>query len=61
MTEPTARREAVGWMRQELGLSERRACALVGVWRSTMRYQSKRRESAEHIAMMKALAAKLPR
>jgi hypothetical protein len=44
-------------MRHEFGLSERRACALVGAWRSTMRYQSKRREPAERIAMMKALAA----
>ncbi len=51
----------MGRIRQEFGLSERRACALVGVWRSTMRYQSKRSEPAEQIAMMKRLAAKLPR
>jgi putative transposase len=48
-------------MRQAYGLGERRACGLVVVWRSTVRYQSRRAEPAEQIAMMKLLAVEHPR
>ena len=51
----------MGWVREEFGVSERRACAVVGVWRSTLRYENKRTEPVEQIATMKTLAAKLPR
>ena len=44
VTEYTARREAVGRVSQEFGVNERRACTVVGVWRSTMRYQNMRSE-----------------
>lgn len=41
---PTARRAAVEEVRAEFGLSERRACRLVGQNRSVQRYQSRKRE-----------------
>jgi putative transposase len=51
----------VGWVRQEYELAERRACALVGAWRSTVRYRTRRAEPVEQIELMRTLAAKLPR
>ena len=42
-------------------MTERRACALVGVWRSTLRYRGRRVEPVEQIETMKTLAAKLTR
>ncbi len=51
----------MGWARQEYGLAERRACGLVGAWRSTVRYRSRRAEPTEQIELMKLLAIKLPR
>lgn len=39
MVEPAAQRAAVAHLQQEHGASERRACRLVGVARSTRRYQ----------------------
>lgn len=51
----------MGWLRQEYQLGERRACALVGAWRSTVRYRSRRVEPMEQIEIMRMLAARLPR
>ena len=51
----------MGWARREYQLSERRACALVGAWRSLVRYRTRRVEPVEQIEMMKNLAAKLTR
>lgn len=48
-------------MRREYELTERRACSLVGAWRSTVRYQCRRQEPVEQIEMMKTLAARLTR
>jgi putative transposase len=42
-------------------MAERRACAVVGAWRSTIRYRSRREEPAEVIEMMRMLAAKFTR
>lgn len=58
---PTARREAVGWMQREYALSERRACTVVGAWRSTVRYQGRRAEPVAQLELMRVLALKLPR
>ena len=55
-----ARREAVHWIRERFGISERRACPLMSIQRSTMRYQSTRDDS-ELLAQILELAAKLPR
>jgi len=42
-------------------MTERRACAVVGAWRSTVRYRSRREEPPEQIEMMRVLAAKFAR
>src|SRR4051812_31580701 len=44
---PTARRQVVGHVRKKYELSERRICSLLGFWRGTMRYQSRRRMAPE--------------
>ena len=59
---PAAHRAAVGWLRGRFGLSERRACAVVGVGRSTVRYR--RRERPDDGALRRrllALAGERPR
>ena len=60
MVSLAARREAVHWIRERFGISERRACPLMSIQRSTMRYQSARDDS-ELLAQILELAAKLPR
>ena len=60
MVTPTARRGAVGWIRDRFGLSERRACRLAGVSRSVVRYESKR-DDREIRARLLDLAAEQPR
>ena len=42
-------------------MAERRACTLLGVWRSTLRYQTRRAAPVEQIELMKMLAVKLTR
>jgi len=42
MVTPGAKREAVAHAREHHGLSERRACNLVGVSRGVIRYRSSR-------------------
>ena len=42
MVTPAARREAVAHLRTSLGMSERRACGIIGADRTSMRYRSKR-------------------
>ena len=42
MVGPAARREGVAHLRAVLGLSERRACTIVGADRTMIRYQSQR-------------------
>ena len=49
----TARREAVGWLREMRGLRLRRACRLVGLSTATWRYE--RRLSAANAKLMEQL------
>lgn len=42
-------------------MSERRACRLAGLWRSTLRYVARRRDPTELRARLKELAAERPR
>ena len=42
MVGPAARREAVAHLQAMMGLSERRACAIVGADRKMVRYRSRR-------------------
>ena len=58
---PAARREAVGYLRKEYSASERRACRVVGLRRSTNRYQSHREQPGGLVKRMRELAAQRPR
>jgi putative transposase len=56
MVGPAAKREAVAHLRAALGLSERRACHLVGADRTTIRYRSCRPDDAGLRARLRELA-----
>jgi len=57
MVTPGAKREAVAHVREHHGLSERRACSLVGVSRRVIRYQPTRGDDAPLRARLRELAA----
>ncbi len=46
----------MGVMTTEVRISQRRACALVGAWRSTARYPSRRKDPAALVARLRELA-----
>jgi len=56
MVGPVVKREAVAHLRAKLGLSERRACTIVGADRKMIRYQSCRPPEAELRARLRDLA-----
>jgi len=56
MIGPVVKREAVAHLRATLGLSERRACKIVGADRKMVRYQSCRPPEAELRARLRDLA-----
>jgi putative transposase len=59
---PTARRAAVGRLRSQFGFSERRACAVVGIGRSTARYRGRPRVDEPRLRQrLRELAAERPR
>jgi putative transposase len=57
MVAPGAKREAVAHTREHQGLSERRACSLVGVSRRVVRYQRTRGDDVPLRARLRELAA----
>ena len=57
MVTPAARREAVAHMRSVFEVSERRACAMLGVDRTSIRYRGNRPDDAAVRARMRELAA----
>src|SRR5690606_37000939 len=57
MVTPGARREAVAHAREHHGLSERRACKLVGVSRRVIRYRSSRPDDGPLRKRLRELAA----
>lgn len=62
MVGPAREREAVRFAQRKLGVSERRACAALGVSRSTFRYAPKLGEfTRKLLARMLELVAKYPR
>jgi len=61
MVTPAARREATLWIRDRHRLSERRACRLVGMHRSTSRYCRKDRQESALRQRLRELAAERPR
>lgn len=58
---PAQRRAAVSYLQERFGLSQRRACRLVGVARSTIRYQGRPRDDAGVRGRLRELAAQRPR
>jgi len=58
---PAARREIAGYIMQQHGLSERRACQAVRLHRSTARYRHQRRDDKALRRRLKALAEQYPR
>src|SRR6202166_3909626 len=58
---PRAEREAVRVVREQAGLSERRACGLIGMHRGSWRYRRKERKEAALRARLRELAAERPR
>jgi putative transposase len=61
MVTPAARREAVIWIRDGRGVSERRACGLASCTRSVARYRLDRDPQEELRARLRELAARKPR
>lgn len=61
MVGPRAEREAVRVVREEAGLSERRACGLIGMHRGSWRYQHRERNESALRARLRELAAERPR
>src|SRR6202140_1725087 len=58
---PRAKREAVRVVREQAGLSERRACGLIGMHRGSWRYRRKERNEAALRARLRELAGERPR
>lgn len=59
---PTARREAVGYLRETYAVSERRACRLIGAQRTAIRYRRRTRADEARIReRLRDLAAQRPR
>lgn len=61
MVTPAAKREAVTHLQERFRVSERYACRLIGVSRSTVRYRQRRRDDAVLVARLRALAHERPR
>lgn len=61
MVTPAIRRQAAAWAQQQHQLSERRACQIVGVARSSYRYQSRRAPDDELLERLRTLAQERPR
>jgi putative transposase len=57
MVTPAARREAVVHLQRAFEVSERRACAVIGVDRTSFRYRSRRADDAAVRARLRELAA----
>lgn len=52
-----AKRKAVGFLTSEMGLSERRACRIVGLSRSVQQYRPLPKDDEAAIKRMKELAS----
>ena len=61
MVGPRAKREAVRVVREQAGLSERRACGLIGMHRGSWRYRRKEQNEAALRARLREWAAERPR
>jgi putative transposase len=58
---PAARRAAVIWLRERYPFSERRACRVVGIGRTSAGYRPRRRSDEEVRTRLRTIAAERPR
>ena len=58
---PAVRRLEASYLREKYGVSGRRDCRLLGLWRSTLSYRSRRADDAPLRGVLRELAAKSPR
>lgn len=56
MVTPAAKREAVARLQAVVGMSERRACRVIGADRKSMRYRSQRYDDADLRSKLRELA-----
>lgn len=56
MVTPQAKKSCSKWLVEEHGLSERKACMLVGIQRSTVRYRSKKTDESWLVDKIKTIA-----
>ena len=61
MVKPAARRSAVAYLVEMYGLSQRRSCRLISVWRTTHRYSARRADDTALREQLRTLAARYPR
>jgi putative transposase len=61
MVKPTAFREAVGFLRTDFKMSERRACRVLGFCRASAQYESRRESPEQLVAKLRELATQRPR
>lgn len=61
MVKPSVRRQAVGFLRAGFGASERRACKVIGMVRSSCRYATKKAAPTELLKALREEAIKRPR
>src|SRR5262249_62276628 len=61
VVKPAARRDVVDHLQRVWGMSERRSCRLVRVWRATQRYRRRRNDHGELRVRLRELAAAYPR
>lgn len=61
MVKPAAYRQAVGYLRGEFEMSERRACRVLGVGRSSCRYRARRQVAVGLLEDLRAHAVARPR
>src|SRR5690606_17999969 len=61
MVKPAAGRQAVGYLLRTFGVSERRACRVIGLCRSSYRYEPRREEPMELLQELRQIASERPR
>jgi len=61
MVKPAAYRQAVGYLQGEFEMSERRACRVLGVGRSSCRYRARRQVAVKLLEDLRSHAMARPR
>lgn len=61
MVSPDQKRRACVYLKKKMNLSERRACALLGLYRTTLRYRPTRKPDSDLRAKIKEIARQHPR